>query len=208
MIEFQNCKLHIQKAKRQFYIEKLCIPQSQSCAIIGGSVTERRHFLDLFTGKTFPKVGSLIVRGRCSWDHKSLRYEETMTIGQNIRFFARLAGFQDIDSIPEKMDALALSNFSFNRAAKILSPEDKAEISLCLTLLMPFDIFIFDGLPYIASEEKRAHYLSKIQSMRSEKQFVFSVKDFRHVQEYVDCAVVLHENGMDFTQDLDAIQDN
>ncbi|WND03176.1 ATP-binding cassette domain-containing protein [Temperatibacter marinus] len=193
MIEFIKVSKSYGKGAKAPVVHNLSfhLSEKQSLQIIGAEHTGKSTVLKLICGTEYPSRGKVERQGKLSWIANTLKYEKTMSLVQNLRFYARIAGQNDFTAYREEVDHLLRGQIDFGLKVHEISGLQKRLLSVAATICLPFDVFLFDDQLYPKNQmddEIETLFRDKIQSLQ---QIIVASSNVNMNKDFIDAILVL-----------------
>lgn len=123
----------------------LTIPDGVSVGLIGGNGEGKSTFLRLIGNMDKPDSGSIIRTGSVSWPiGLSGGFQSGMTGRQNVKFVARVHGFEDVKKIISYVEEFSELGASFDEPITTYSSGMRSRLAFGMSLAFDFDVYLSD----------------------------------------------------------------
>lgn len=169
------------------------LPTERRVALLGRSLTGKSVLLRLLSGLEAPDTGQVVAPVRLSpIANSSAVFDQRMTIGDNIRYLARLYG---VDA-----ETLTLATVSYCRTAlPIESPilalprSLRRALDVALVAVLPFDCYLLDHLTSLDAASI-GRYVANAAHRNAG--VIFATGRVYDVREHADFVVVVHGKSL------------
>jgi capsular polysaccharide transport system ATP-binding protein len=171
----------------------LTLPADRRVAVLGERREGKTVLLQLLAGQEPPDEGEVIAPLRLSPIVNGGRlFHPGLTGLENIRFFARLSGF-DADRLLVAVSALSGVGKALNRPARDLEWAERKSVEAALTASLPFDCHLIDDLGQL-DEALAEQYFAL--AARHRAGIIFTTNKARLARRFADCAVVIRDHTL------------
>ncbi len=166
-----------------------CVEQGECLVVTGANGSGKSTLLSILSGVVKPKSGNVITKGKLALVPQGNSVFEDMTVMENIKFFANLAGNKNIKKLPFDLDKYAKT-----KASK-LSGGYKKRLNVACSLVSGPDIWLFDEPCANLDEKWRGEIIKMVKACKNRGCAIIYVgHDPAEYEEFYD--KILHiENG-------------
>lgn len=210
MIQFDHVdKFYSGKAGRVVVLKNACfsIPKDKNCLVMGAQGSGKTTLLNLIGKIDFPNMGKVLHQLDVSWPLNVIRFQPGMTIGQNMRFLARITGHVDPYDYVESVQQFLFEPIELKRNFDALTGPERREISFAITACLPFETIICEQIIQFSDHEKKHHYLEKINGLTKEKQIIMASNNPGQLIELFDMAIKIDHGDVEVTHSNDEIKE-
>lgn len=132
------------------------LPGGVAIGLLGRNGAGKTTLLDLIGGRSLPDRGRVLTRGTVSWPVGfSGSFHGDMTGAQNVRFIARIYGFDSRDLLDFVADFAELGGH-FHLPVRTYSSGMRARLAFGTSLGIPFDTYLVDEVMSVGDAAFRA----------------------------------------------------
>lgn len=170
-------------------------------ALIGPNGAGKTTLLSLLAGLQEPSSGSISVEaGEVGWVPQQAAVYSKLSVGENLRLFARLEGLADHERAVERMLELTGLRERAGDELGTLSGGNRQRVNIAIGLLADPPVLLLDEPSSSLDPRQRAHVWELIAGRAKEHgtTVVFSTHDVGEAERYADRVLVLADGELLF----------
>ncbi len=179
-------------------------------ALIGPNGAGKTTLLSILAGLQDASSGSISVeRGEVGWVPQQAAVYRKLSVGENLRLFARLEGIADHDAAVERMLALTGLRERAGDELGTLSGGNQQRVNIAIGLLADPPVLLLDEPSSSLDPRQRAHVWELISGRATERgtTVVFSTHDVGEAERYADRVLVLADGELLFEGSAAALEE-
>lgn len=179
-------------------------------ALIGPNGAGKTTLLSILAGLQEPSSGTVSVgRGEVGWVPQQPAVYRKLSVGENLRLFARLEGVADLEQVVGRM--LALTGLAEREGDELgkLSGGNQQRVNIAIGLLADPPVLLLDEPSSSLDPRQRAKLWELISSLAREREttVVFSTHDVGEAERYADRVLVLADGELLFEGSARALEE-
>jgi ABC-2 type transport system ATP-binding protein len=179
-------------------------------ALIGPNGAGKTTLLSILAGLQEPTSGSVSVdRGEVGWVPQQPAVYRKLSVGENLRLFARLERVPDLERVVARM--LALTGLAEREGDELgtLSGGNQQRVNIAIGLLADPPVLLLDEPSSSLDPRQREKLWELISSLAREQQttVVFSTHDVGEAERYADRVLVLADGELLFEGSARALEE-
>ncbi len=213
MIQFKNVNKYYPTKQGRKYIFKnvnIKMPTDTSIAILGPNGAGKSTLVRMLGGADYPNKGEISSDKKISWP-LGLQggLQGSMSGRENVRFVARINGYQYTKEIEQNVADFAEIGAYFDEPVKTYSSGMKARVAFGLTMAFDFDfdVLLIDELGAVGDANFRKKSQTLLESKFEKTKLIMVSHSMGELRKYCQAGLVIKEQSLVFFPSLeDAIE--
>ncbi len=165
--------------------------KGQAAALLGENGSGKSTLLCTLAGILQPESGRVIANGRIAYLPQEIALVEELTLDDNLKFFASLAGCTVPDTLPFGADELRKMQI------RKMSGGMKKLCSIVCTLLTDADIYLFDEPCAALDKAHREMFLAFVKELaRAGKTVLYAAHDREEYTAFADTVIRIEDGKL------------
>lgn len=212
MIHIESMSKYYPSRKGRRYVFRdvsVVLPDKKNIGVLGPNGAGKSTLIKMIGGADRPSKGRIITDLKISWPiGLGGGLQGSMTARENVRFVARINGYQDSSEIEAFVEEFAEIGSYFDEPIKNFSAGMRSRVGFGLSFAFDFDVLLMDEVSAVGDKNFKKKSKALLEDRINNSHVILVSHSAKQHRELCDCGVVIKNKSIVFYDDIErAIED-